>query len=461
VSASDVTAVPEDQRLYLVVYFDNVYLKPFSRERAASAVRRFLADRLVPDDQVMVVTFDRTLHVRQPFTRDMRTVHDALDELEKLTGFAVQAEAERRRVIQLLDSAKSFQEAEPFVDFYAKQVFNDLERSIEGLQELVAPLAGLPGRKALLYVSDGLPMEAGADLFHLLDLRFGDSSAGRMLAKRYSARSRFRELISSANANRVTFYTLDAAGLRTYSYMDVANATAQGGAMIDQIHFSNLQNSLIYMAQETGGKVIMNTNDFTDGLEQVGDDLSSYYSLGFSSGSTESGRYHNIQVRVKGDKANKWTVRHREGYRDKPISTRMSEGTLAALHYGVQSNPLDVRIEVGEMQPQEKGRRYLVPLSVEIPIGSLNFLPQSEFQRGRIRLYVAALDDEGGISPVQDVPVPIDIPTADFEYAKTQMYKYAMTLQMRSGRQVVAVGVHDEIGAVSGFVTRGLSVGGR
>jgi len=41
------------------------------------------------------------------------------------------------------------------------------------------------------------------------------------------------------------------------------------------------------------------------------------------------------------------------------------------------------------------------------------------------------------------------------------MYKYAMTLQMRSGRQVVAVGVHDEIGAVSGFVTRGLSVGGR
>ena len=35
-----------------------------------------------------------------------------------------------------------------------------------------------------------------------------------------------------------------------------------------------------------------------------------------------------------------------------------------------------------------------------------------------------------------------------------------MNLIMRRGRQVVAVGVRDEIGAVNGFATRGVSIRG-
>ena len=123
------------------------------------------------------------------------------------------------------------------------------------------------------------------------------------------------------------------------------------------------------------------------------------------------------------------------------------------------TNVLFDEIEIGRSEPQEKGRRFLVPISVKIPIGKLSFLEQEQHHRGKIRLYIAALDDEGGLSPVQDVPVPIDIPIQQFETARGQFYKYEMTLQMRRGRQVVAVGVRDEIGAVSGFVTRGLTVG--
>jgi hypothetical protein len=55
--------------------------------------------------------------------------------------------------------------------------------------------------------------------------------------------------------------------------------------------------------------------------------------------------------------------------------------------------------------------------------------------------------------------VPIDIPTGEIENARTQYYQYEMKLIMRTGRQVVAVGIRDEIGATSGFITRGLRVG--
>ena len=41
---------------------------------------------------------------------------------------------------------------------------------------LTDALAGLPGRKALLYVSDGLPMVPGEDLFHALQHKYQDSA---------------------------------------------------------------------------------------------------------------------------------------------------------------------------------------------------------------------------------------------------------------------------------------------
>ena len=132
------------------------------------------------------------------------------------------------------------------------------------------------------------------------------------------------------------------------------NATPGGGAFIDQVHFSNLQSSIIYMAQETGGTVIMNTNSFADGLNKVADDFDNYYSLGFTSGTVESGRYHGIKVRLKGAlKEKKYKVRHREGYRDKPMETRMADGTIAALHFGYQKNTMGIKIQFGTPQPEE------------------------------------------------------------------------------------------------------------
>ena len=464
--------VPEEQKLHLIVYIDNLNIRPFTRNKAFRFIRGFLRKRLTQGDKVMLVTFERSLKVRHPFTSDSEIVASALYEIETFSGHGVTFDSDRRDILDAIydvDTTNLYSVAGR-ARTYAESLYNDMSFTLRSLEDMVENLAGLPGRKAILYVSDGISMRPGEDIFHALDDKFRDqnyssiNSSGSFLmeAQRFDMSRDFTKLTTKANANRVTFYTLDAAGLRTYSYMDVSNSTAQGGAFIDQVHFSNLQNSLVFMAQETGGKVILNTNDFTKGLDQVGDDFSSYYSLGFSSGNAESGRYHNIQVKLRDkNKSKKWRVRHREGYRDKPISTRMSEGTLAALHYGYQNNPLDVRIEVGQERPQEKGRRFLVPVSVQIPISSIAFLPQTEFHRGRIRLYVAARDEEGGLSPIQDVPVPIDIPVDQFERAQQQMYKYDLTLQMRTGRQVVAVGVHDEIGAVSGFVTRGVSIGPR
>src|SRR5262245_39562309 len=76
--------LPEDQRLRLVVYIDNFNLHPFNRNRVMRELRAFLGHKLNRDDQVMLVTYDRELHVRRTFTSDPGLVNDALVELERI-----------------------------------------------------------------------------------------------------------------------------------------------------------------------------------------------------------------------------------------------------------------------------------------------------------------------------------------------------------------------------------------
>ena len=450
--------VPEDQRLHLVVYVDNLNLRPFTRNRAIRYVRTFLRNRLRPGDEVMLVTYERSLHVRHHFTSDPEIIGSALYEVEELSGMGVHADSDRRDILRDIYEADNVNVVRGRAVQYAESLYSDMRFTIDSLKEIVDTLAGLPGRKAILYVSDGLPMRAAEDIFHAMNEEFRDTSNNFLMdGLRYDLSRDFQELTTRANAHRVTFYTLEAAGLRTYSFMQASNSSIGGGSRIDQIHFSNIQSSLRMMAHETGGLVLVNTNNFQPLLDRVADDFDTYYSLGFSPSAADSGRYHRYEVKVKGRKG--LVVRTRDGYRDKPVSTRMNEGTLAALHYGYQSNPMGIEILLGEEREHSSGQ-VLVSIKVRIPIGNISFLQQEEMHRGKLELYVGAKDSEGGVAPVQSVPLPIDIPAAEFERAREQMYEYGMQLIMRRGRQVVAVGVRDEIGAVTGFATRGVSIRG-
>ncbi|MEM1177265.1 MAG: VWA domain-containing protein [Acidobacteriota bacterium] len=450
---------PRDQRLYLIVYVDNFNLLPFSRNKVLRQARNFLRSQVRPGDEVMLVSYDRSLKIRHPFTKDPEIISSALYELEELTGHRVHYDSDRRDILsQIYDDAENIYEVRGRVSQYAESIHNDMAFTLDAMGEQVEMLAGLPGRKAILYVANGLPMRAGEDVFYALNDKFRDSTV-LMDSQRYDLSRRFQSLIARANTNRVTFYTVDAAGLRSYSFMDASNATAGGGAQIDQVHFTNLQSPLLFLAEETGGFAMINTNNFNKGLNKMAEDFDTYYSLGFlPAGGEKVGRYHRIKVKLKNERRGV-RIRHREGYRDKPIGTRMSDTALAALHFGFQENELGIEIDKGLEKVHESGQ-FLVPLVVKVPIGKLTFLESRETQRGRIRLWVAAKDSEGGLAEVQQVPVPIDIPSGDFSRAQEQYYHYQLTLLMRKGRQLVSVGVRDEIGATTGFALKPVTIGG-
>jgi VWFA-related protein len=479
------TAAPAPEPLHLVVYVDNGFLLPAHRNRVLQQLRGFLG-QLRPEDEAMLVTADPGLHIRLPFTRDRAALARAVEEIEKTGSLGVSnLSAKRQALDQILtirevNSNKVVNEpcamdiAVPAHN-YASAVRSDVLRSLGAMTVLAGSLSGIPGRKALLLVSDGMPVAPGEEVFQVLyELCGGSGTSGLMDASRetggqytgrqamldaqhYSAVDAYHAFTSHANAQRVTLYTLEAAGLQ-----GTAAAAAEYGLnervlqlpSVSTVERTNLQNSLFVLASDTGGRAILDANDLRPALAGMQEDFSTYYSLAYSPPHTGDGRQHRIEVRVKRPGLR---VRSRQSYRDKPSLERAVDRTLAALFYGSEDNPLEIELKVGDIAPADKGS-WTVPVRLRIPLFKLTLLPTAASFEGKLRVLVAT-NSGGKRSPVRQVDVPISIPKEKVLMALGQYYLYEVKLTLGPGEQHVALAVRDEATTTTSFLARTLQVG--
>ncbi len=454
--AAGTPATPVSQQLHLVIYVDNQFLRPFNRNKVVDEVRRFLHRKAERGDRVMLATYEKSLHVRHPFTTDHGAVLEELEKIKTHSAFGVQARTERRDLLRRIDTSRDAFEAVTHVDFYAKSLHHDLTQSIDTLKEIVGSLAGLEGRKAVLYVSDGLPMSPAEDLFFLVDQKFSGGTTAQLNAARYRSRNAFNELTARANANRVSFYTIEAAGLTSHGSLSAEYGGRDSSTLdADVLMQQNRREPLLLMAEQTGGLATINTNNFDAAFDAIAQDFRNYYSLGYTPVHAVQGRFHRIEVRVERPGVK---VRYRSGYRDKSPATRVNEGTLAALIHGAESNPLGVRVETGRGRPTAKGH-YQVPLMVHVPFDSLALLPQGEVHRGSLLVSVAVVDDQGRLSPLHQQQVPIEVPDGEVAEARRHDFIYEVELLMRGGQQFVGVGVRDDFAGGASFVRRPVEIG--
>ncbi|HEX4960803.1 MAG TPA: VWA domain-containing protein [Thermoanaerobaculia bacterium] len=513
----------------LVVFVDNAELHPGNRTRALQQVRDFLGRRLAPGDRVMVVSHDAGLQVRLPFSTDPAAVDAALKEVE---GLATQGPSIDRARRQAFQDVLTIQEAaltapqphacplniaRPAHSFAAARR-DEVFRTLGGLTVLVNSLSGVPGRKALLFVSDGLPVTPGEEVFQFLaEICGGGSGTGgiggqgvihgpantieddgpdvggkptrpkpagdpnldpmavydaRALGpgayqaasqapldtQSYNITKQLDALVAHANAQRVTLYTLQASGLSAPGGSDADSGPADRLSQFPSIEAASRasnQNSLTALASGTGGRAILDVNDFGPALSRMQDDVTTYYSLGFSPVHNGDGKEHRLEVRVKSKGVR---LRYRESYRDKPVMEKAVDRTLAALFYGIEDNPLKVAVEMGDQIPGPAGT-VSVPVRLTIPLFKVAVLNRDETYEGSLRLLVATRSADGRMTPVRQIPVPIHIPKKEALTALGQFYVYTVTLQLAPGEQRVAVGVRDDVAAATSYLSRAVTVG--
>jgi len=131
---------------------------------------------------------------------------------------------------------------------------------------------------------------------------------------------RLREISDEANRGNVTFYPIYARGLAVF---DAPIGPDKPPPVIeDTANLRAKQDSLRFLADNTDGAAVVNTNNIDAALQRIVSDLSSYYLFGYYSTNTKlDGRFRNITVRVKRDGVK---VRARRGYRGRTADELIS-----------------------------------------------------------------------------------------------------------------------------------------
>jgi VWFA-related protein len=165
------------------------------------------------------------------------------------------------------------------------------------------------GRKTLIYVSEGLTVllppqlrnqnaEMQGNLPNGVGPGAGENSAREDTARAFALGDltlRLRDVFEAANRNNVAVYSLDPRGLATNEFGIDENV----GPQQDAAALRMTQDTLRMLSENTDGKAIVSRNDLARGLQQVVQDSSYYYLIGYTSSAPTDGRFHEVKVDVK------------------------------------------------------------------------------------------------------------------------------------------------------------------
>jgi len=444
--------VPSTLKAKYVIYIDNLNIHPLHRTRVFQSIFPFIEKAIGPNAEGMVVTFNRSLKVRQGFTSEKGMIIGALEKVMGESGGAQTITQQREAALDRINEMKTQGDAINYAQEVARSMDDDLRYTIEGLKRTIDSLAGVEGRKILVYVSDGLPQAVGEEMFDTIQTKFHNSLA-MAESFQFDRTASYATIVRDANAQGVTIYAIDAGGLRGEEGTSAEYGKGQNRPSSFMLR-QNYQQPLLTLARETGGIAAINTNNPTRELDEIARDFSDFYSLGYRSTRGAVDRPHQIEVKLKKPGLH---TRYRSGYTEKTVETRTAEAVTAALYYPRLDNPLGFTLAVGNPKPYS-AENYLVPVRMAFPLDKVTMVPDNDVYRGRLFIYFVVLDSDGKQSDLQIRPLEIKVPIKNFDRAKAKTYGYDVQLIMIPGAQKLSVAVRDGVSNAISFEQKGVFV---
>jgi VWFA-related protein len=441
--------INEQLRRRIILYIDNLSLAPFNRNRVFKQMKDFVKDAMRPGDEAMVATYNRSLKVRVPFTRDPVQIQQTLDAIAGESALGTANRSEFKDVTSRINDAQTYEDATATARAYAQSVEHDLRQSVESISGLLTTLAGVEGKKILVLTTEGFQIQPGREAFILIDevaREKGWQSSSMLEAMGFNANSLIESIARTANANSITIYPIHAGGLAAGNEGMSADNQQATSYNVTSAAASNTTESLPLMAEMTGGLVTARTNNFAGAFKNIVRDLDSYYSLGYRAGTERVDRQRELEVRVKNRNLR---VRNRQTFVEKSTFQEMSDRVIANLLYKTKANDLGIHVKVDTPVPAND--LFRVPVEIHIPIDNLTLLQQGEAYMGGFSIYVVVGNKDGDMSDVARKSHQITIPVTNFANSKGKYYTYTLDLMCERGLNKISVGVVDDVSNTSGF----------
>ena len=343
----------QERRLFLIVIDDAMIQEDLRAQQNIRAISSKVIDRLGPSDLAAVI-----------FTRDNRHSQDFTADRARLLAAAGKFTPGFREMSGVAGGD----------DLYFMYSVNVVEKAIDTLSTLP------DRRKSIVYIGQGVPVDMGFLAPQVPGLPVDGGSSSLMTSAMMSrVTSQMRRVFERAARANVNVYTVDACGLRAPS--PAARYGTRVPTCVPGLEVEYLQT----LAENTGARAVINTNEFDTGLTAIFEENSSYYLLGFQQApGAKPGALRRLEVRVSRPNV---TVRTRNGYETaKPeVAKRAAESPLGAALAGVLPKadlPLQmsavplalpnrresaVAIVVGVRQPiREAGVRHVEKVDLQV-----------------------------------------------------------------------------------------------
>jgi VWFA-related protein len=454
-AAADATTVAIPPRPRNVAIFIDVYsLDPIRRNEALGAVRRFVASSLTTRDQVMLALFTRRMTVPLTFTSDRARLETELQKLSRVSGGGLTrdkqiAEMQIRSLVQEAEVASSsrrgggpaaaYGAAVTQASHFAEDQRKRTENLTIALQDLFRGMAGVEGKKVVLFVGESFPRHPGLGMYQFVNDAFERFSTQvrfvvpQIIASRISLVPLVERVARDATMHEIAFnavYTGDDVGETPAESQGAGQATLR-----NFLEFNNTGGTLAALASETGGLALIGSRNFRYAADELIADLGNYYSLGYRVTSGDARR--RIVVRTKNRAL---TVRARRTFVGKSVDQEIDDRVTGALYQSKETAPSPVRVTVGEPKRQRRDR-IRVPIEVAFPSSLLTLVPQDGRQVGGFDIVVAASDNENRLAETHRQTQAISY--AAGSVPPTIIFSFESLLRDRPG--MIAIGVVDRL----------------
>ena len=423
------------QKHYLILFFDTTSMQLTDQLQARRAAAQFIDKNAGPDRYIAVVNFTGSLQVAQNFTTDA----DQLRAVVSGTKFpVVSSNGDLASLTPQLGRAAA--------DFGARDV-------LLGLRSLAKNLAQVPGRKTLIFLSAGFPLdvELRSELTAVIDVCNKSNVAIYPIDVRglVAAANRFPVFTPANNApylvkaaylqhggqaggggaaggagghaggvptggghvgttgggnaghggTATTSGGRGGGGPANVSPFGMYNPYTQPRTIIPHIpDVTGPQEVLYTLAEGTGGFVILNTNDLVSGFQRIVNEMNEYYLLGYSpSEESKEGACHELKVKVDRGGVN---VRARSGYcTAKPLdflAGTAEERDLETHATAASGGNVNASMELPFFYTSANTAR--VNVAMEIPSSGIKFTKEKGKMRAVVNVLGIATEPDGAVA---------------------------------------------------------------
>jgi VWFA-related protein len=451
---------PEQVNRTIALVVDDLTLSFTSAHDVKKALKKFVDDQMQPGDLVAIIRTGAGIGALQQFTSDKQQLYAAIERmhynwlvgrLDTFTPLGGGPMPEGKMASSGKDGP-SIKGADP-----NEQYNNDsfARASLSATKNIIEGMRGLPGRKAVMLLSEGFPLVSDDD--------FESASP---------TRDKVRRLVDSANRAGVVLYAMDARGLVSdgLNPVDVMTDTKmsskgiQDGLRAHREAFWRPLDGMIYLTEQTGGFTVYNTNDLAGGIRKALDDQKSYYLIGYqpdaSTFDAARNRFNRLTVKVK-DSSLK--VRYRSGFfgiKDediKPLARTPQQQLMSVLSSPFGTGDINLRL-TPLFGNDAKAGSYVRSL-VHISTKNLTFTDRPDgMHEAVINIVAYTFGDNGSV--VGSVGETHNITLTDklYQRALDSGFVYSLNVPVKNaGSYQLRVAVRDDksekVGTASQFIT--------